>query len=90
MDRLVRDPDVLWRQAGGVLVVARADRPDQAPVAVAGAGAAIWLALAEPRGRAELDELALSLSDQPDPEVRAALEELLVLLEDHHLVRRVT
>lgn len=89
MDRLVRDPDVLWRQAGGVLVAVRADRPTQAPVAVTGAGSAIWSALESPRGRAELDELALSLSDQPPADVRAALEELLDLLEQHELVRRV-
>jgi hypothetical protein len=89
MDRLVRDPEVLWRQAGGVLVAVRADRPEQPPVAVTGPGSAIWSALETPRGRAELDELALALTDQPPAEVQAALTELLDLLERHQLVRRV-
>jgi hypothetical protein len=89
MDRLERAPDTLWRQAGGVLVVGRADRPEEPPVAVTGAGSVIWMALDRPRSRDELGELAASLSDVPAEEARASLRELLDLLEDHDLVRRV-
>jgi hypothetical protein len=90
MDRLERAPDALWRQAGGVLVVAHATRPEDAPLAVTGIGSVIWLALDEPRRPAELAELATALADGPPEEATAALDELLELLERRDLVRRVS
>jgi hypothetical protein len=87
-----RRRDVLWRQAGDVLV-ALSPESDSPPVAIAGASTGVWLALDEvPGGSPTLDEVAALVAEASSPEVSAPREAVLAALtalEEHGLVERL-
>jgi hypothetical protein len=74
---------VLWRQAGEVLVLADVEG-DEPPLAMAGAAAAVWLALAaSPGGAATETELVAILEgvfDVSESTVRNAVHEVVTSL----------
>jgi hypothetical protein len=69
---------VLWRQAGGVLVLAEARDRAQPPVAQRGPALVVWLALDEP---ASVDELADVLGDVLDVPAASLGVEITAVLE---------
>ncbi|HAP77524.1 MAG TPA: hypothetical protein DCR14_15770 [Acidimicrobiaceae bacterium] len=87
--RVLRSPDVLWRTAGGYLVVCA---PSGACVEIGGSAASVWAALpVAPDGAVPVDALVQQLADESatapsevEPVVRAVLD----VLQRHGCIAR--
>jgi hypothetical protein len=84
-----RRRDVLWRQAGGVLVVADPVGHD-APRSLVGPGAAVWVALDEPGSIDEITALLADVFSADEATVRATVLEVLDALEGSGFVERIS
>jgi hypothetical protein len=84
--RFVRADEVLWRDGGDILVLARVDGY---AVTLTGPGGAVWEVLERPR---TMDETAAELAEAFDADVdvvRGDLEPVLDRLVDEGFVRTV-
>lgn len=84
--RFVRRDEVLWRDGGDLLVLARVDGH---ALTVTGPGGAVWAALDRPRTLVEVSAVLARAFEADPARVRDDLERLLTDLADQGFVRTV-